>query len=289
MARFIEDLAAYIRESGENIYSIAVYHPQRGPERLELQEANACNNIYSVAKAFTVTAVGLLVDRGLLSTEETVPHALGRACPADYDPHWERTSVDMLLRHRIGLPVGALDIDCLDASAFPPDYLASTMAYPWQCEEDTERRYTDAAYYILSRIVAERAGRPLQSFLWEDLFYPLGFREVAWSCCPHGHAMGASGLYIRSDDMVKLGGLYLQKGVWNGQRLLSESWVETVLTRCYEFAPTTPNDPHSPYSKGGMLGQNLMVLPREELAVGWIGHRRQEKADLAQFVVDYFK
>ncbi len=284
MSQFLQDFAAFLRQNQQNIYAIGEYRPGSAPERVEIEMANACNNIYSVSKVFTVTAIGMLWDEGKLRTDETVGDILREELPTGYDEHWDCTTVDMLLRHRVGLPGGALDIDCLDAARFDPDYLAEVVKLPWSCEPDTQRIYTDAAYYVLSRIAAKRAGEPMQNFLWKRLFLPLGFREAAWSTCPKGHAMGATGLYIRAEDLVKLGGVYLQKGLWNGQRILSEAWVATVLERGYELRL---NSETGAYSKGGMLGQNLMIIPKQNRAVCWIGHRRGPGADFEKFIFSY--
>ncbi len=283
MSRFSESFKDFLIENNENIYNFAEYRIGGEAEMTEIQQCNACNNIYSVAKVFTVTAIGILVDRGLLKTDEIVSEILEGECPENYDERWNRTTVDMLLRHRVGFPGGALDIDCLDASEFCEDYLEEVMTLPWDCEPDGERRYTDGAFYVLSRIVARRAGEPMQLFLWKNLFKPLDFKEMAWSTCPKGHAMGATGLYIRSDDMVKLGAVYLQNGMWKAKRIISENWVKTVLERGYELSLRD----NGAYSKGGMRGQNLLIIPFQNRVVGWIGHRRGDGADFNQFIFEF--
>ncbi len=284
MSKFLEDFKKFLIENNENIYNVGEYRLGGNAEMIEIQQCNACNNIYSVAKVFTVTAIGMLVDRELLKTNEFVSDILKDEFPENYDEHWNRTTVDMLLRHRVGIPGGALDIDCLDASKFNPDYLYEVVTAPWDCEPDTQRKYTDAAFYVLSRIVAKRAKMPMQIFLWENLFLPLGFKEVAWSTCPKGHAMGATGLYIRSDDMVKLGAVYLQNGMWEDKRIISENWVKTVLDRGYELSYIGETQA---YHKGGMRGQNLMIIPSQNRVVGWLGHRRGDSADLDKFIFEY--
>ncbi len=282
MSIFLNKLKDFLTEKGENIYQISEFCIGKEAEMLELQPCNACNNIYSVSKVFTVTAIGILVDRGLLSTDETVADILREELPENYNRYWDKTTVDMLIRHRIGLSMGALDIDIMDASEFDSDYLKEVTTLPWECPPDTERRYTDGAFYIASRIVAKRSGMPLQLFLWENLFLPLQYKEVSWSCCPKGHALGATGLYIRSDDMVKLGAVYLQNGMWKGKRILSQEWVETVFRREYELSRI---DDFGAYQKGGAFGQNLMIIPSQRRAVGWIGHRRVCKNDISRFVI----
>ena len=284
MSKFLDAFADFIRKNDGRVFSAAEIRGNMPPEKIEIRENNPCQNIYSVSKVFTVTAIGILCDRGLLSTDDTVTQLLGDECPAGYDPYWEKTTVDMLMRHRVGFP-GGFDIDVFDASGYNPDYLAEIMLKKWVCPPDTQRRYDDAGYYILSRIVNKVSGKPLFAFCWENIFQPLSFREAAWSCCPEGHAMGATGLYIRGEDMVKLGAVYLNGGKYLGRRIISEEWVKRVLERQYEFAPDGRKDA---YSKGGMNGQRLLVIPCESRVVAWQGYDIHPGGpDIAGFAVNY--
>lgn len=268
MSKFLEDFAEFIRKNEGRVFSVAEVSGNNPPEKTDIKENNPCQNIYSVSKVFTVTAIGILRDKGLLSTENTVTEILGNECPEGFDPYWSETTLDMLMRHRVGFP-GGFDIDVFDASKYNPDYLKEIMLKKWICPPDTERRYDDAGYYILSRIVNKVSGKPLFAFCWENIFEPLCFREAAWSCCPKGHAMGGTGLYIRAEDMVKIGAVYLNGGEYRGNRIVSEEWVQQVLERQYELAPVGIKDA---YGKGGMNGQKLMVIPSENRAVGWLGY-----------------
>jgi CubicO group peptidase (beta-lactamase class C family) len=179
------------------------------------------------------------------------------------DPEWDRLTLDMALTHRLALPGGFLDIDCIDANSFGTDYLAYMLTWPLTGKHGGERCYTDGAYYVLARCAEVRAGMRLAAFLDRELFTPLGYREAAWSCCPMGHAMGATGLYIRTEDMAKLGEVYRTGGMYQGQRLLSEAWVQTVRTRGYELTPKAGGA----VGKGGMRGQMLAIFP--DRVVAW--------------------
>ena len=106
----------------------------------------------------------------------------------------------------------------------PLAYLPGTLYY-----------YTDAAYYLLSRLVSLIAGENVDSLLLHRIHRAMRFRELAWSRCPHEYPIGATGLYISAEDMVKLGALYLNGGVYEGKRLLSEEWVRKVIASEYEF------------------------------------------------------
>lgn len=284
MSRFLEDFAKYIKENDGRVFSIAEIAGDNAPAKVEIKENNACQNIYSVSKVYTVTAIGILCDRGLLHTDDTVTDILGDECPEGYDPYWDSTTIDMLMRHRIGFP-GGFDIDVNDASKYDFDYLKEIMCKKWVCPPDTKRRYEDAGYYVLSRIVNKVAGKSLFAFCWETIFQPLGFREAAWSCCPKGHAIGGTGLYIRVEDMIKIGAVYLNNGMYLGKRIVSENWVRKVLERQYELSPNGIRDA---YNKGGMNGQNLLVIPCENRVVGWQGYDIHPGGpDLTRFAAEY--
>ena len=284
MSRFLEDFAEFIKNNDGRVFSICEIIGNNDPEKLVIQGNNASQNIYSISKIYTVTAIGILCDRGLLSTDNTVTEILGEDCPKGYEPFWEETTVDLLIRHRTGI-TGGFDVDVFDASEYNPDYLKEIMLKKWTCPPDTKKHYEDAHYYILSRIVHKVSGKTLLEFCWENIFLPLGFKEAAWSCCPKGHQIGATELYIRVEDMTKLGAVYLNGGEYRGKRIVSDEWVKTVIGRQYEFAPNGIKDS---YNKGGMNGQNLVVIPSENRVVGWQGYdTRQNPPDLTRFVAEY--
>lgn len=284
MSDFLKAFADFLNDREHHIHRIAEYCEGGDIEQMEFSPATPCQNIYSIAKLFTDAAVGLLVDRGLLSTDDKVVESLGELCPASYNSLWKNTTVHMLLKHFVGLPGGFMDIDCLDANDFGDDYLAYVMNYPLRQDHGTQRSYTDASHYILSCIVENRVGMPLDNFLWKELFKPLAFRDAAWSHCPRGHVIGSTGLHLRVEDMIKLGAVYLQGGVWRGKRLLSERWVETVVERQYEFSRIGIGDI---YKKGGMLGQNLMVIPEQKRVVAWQAASGQGQEDITEFFRRY--
>lgn len=288
MSKFLEDIAQFCRDIGANIYYIgAVENGGYTAERITVHETGNCSDVYSVAKAFTVTGVGLLHDRGLLSVDEKVCDILGDLCPAGMDERWHATTVDMVLRHHTGLPHSFLDIDAKDPLTFGQDYLSYMLTQPLVCDPAEQEIYTDAAYYLLSRIVELRAGKNLDDLLREHIYNPLSFREAAWSRCPQGHAMGATGLYIRADDMAKLGALYMHGGEWQGRQILSREWVDLTLSRGYELRPKAEGQ-FGAYGKGGMYGQMMLVVPEKGRAVAWEGFNRSKVAsEITKFAVEY--
>ena len=93
--------------------------------------------------------------------------------------------------------------------------------------------------------------------------------------------MGATGLYISSADTVKLGALYLEGGVWKGQRLLSEAWVHKAIANEYELRAKTAA---GLIGKGGMYGQQLLFNREKNFAIAWHTHAH---SDQVKHLIDF--
>lgn len=238
-----------------NIYFICEGDDEYNINKTVVVPANPTCNCYSVAKSFTVTAIGILYDKGLVCPDTLLVDILGKYYPCNIDEKWNKVKIHDVLLHKVGFGEGLLDIDCDDASTYPTnDYLEIVFNTKLKYEPGTVYQYTDAAYYLLSRVVYELTSKDLEEFLRLYLMDTMKFKELAWSKCPLGYSMGATGLYIRTEDMLKLGILYLNKGIWKGERIISEEWVNLVITNHYEFSPIKEGW----YAKGGMRGQLLM-------------------------------
>ena len=87
---------------------------------------------------------------------------------------------------------------------------------------------------------------------------------MAWSVCPRNYTVGATGLYIRTEDVAKLGRIYLDGGMWKGERIISEEWIRLVLERGYELGKN-----RNGYSKWGMRGQGLYINYNDDVSVAW--------------------
>lgn len=264
----LDAICRRIADEKTNIYTVCQISAQ-GTDVKHLRDANACSNSYSVAKAFTMTALGMLWDDGLLDVNESVYSILKDCFPPDYDRRWEEVTVEHAIKHRIGFDRGFLDIDAEDIADYgTDDFLSVVLSRPLQLRPGTVYVYSDAAYYLLSRIVTAKSGQKLDDFLRARLFNPLRFQEVAWSRCPHSYAMGATGLYIRTQDMAKLGWVYLNMGMYDGRRIVSSEWVELALGREYEFYRIGETNA---YAEDGMNGQMLYFSFDKGMSIAWHG------------------
>jgi CubicO group peptidase (beta-lactamase class C family) len=169
----------------------------------------------------------------------------------------------MALTHKIGVPGGFLDIDTHRITEFGEDFLRYMLTYPLVYTPGTDSKYSDGAFYLLARVVEKKTGEVMDNFLWRELLWPMGFQEMAWSHCPQGHVIGATGLYLHSEDMVRLGQLYLNGGVYKGRRYLSEEWVNLAFTHGFGLDSWDGRV----YFKGGMYGQKLAIFPEQKRVI----------------------
>ena len=261
-----ETIVSDIESLGLNLYDFALYTPQ-GIRAHRFQPCSNCCNSYSVAKAFIMTGLGLLCDAGRLSMSDPIGKHL--PIPENADPAWHIATVEHAATHKLGFDEGFLDIDTEDTTLYPAeDYLSMVFDHPLVHAPGSHFQYTDAAYYLLSRLIAAVSGEYADVYLSSRLIRPMRFREIAWSKCPLQHPIGATGLYISAQDMVKLGALYLEDGLWQGKRLLSSDWVQTAIAKEYEFSERASGL----IGKGGMYGQMVLFSKEKHFAAAYHAH-----------------
>ena len=256
---------------GLNLYSAALYTPD-GIHSQFFQPCSNCHNSYSVAKLFIVTALGMLVDDGMIRVDDPLGDYF--SFPSDADPRFKTATIEHAMTHRLGFDEGFLDIDTEDVTQYPTDdYLSIVLRHPLAHDPGTHEQYSDAAYYLLSRLISKVTGEKADTFLNRRLIRPLCFHEAAWSRCPSGYPIGATGLYISSADMVKLGALYLKGGVWQEKAFFSRGWADTAIVNSYELHSLAPDTPGSDLTgKWGMYGQLVCFSRKKGFAFACHAH-----------------
>ena len=120
------------------------------------------------------------------------------------------------------------------------------------------------------------------------VFPVLGIDDFHWDICRDGHCQGGTGLHISCEDVAKLGLLYLGKGVYNGQRVLSEEWVEMATSKQTESKGGTPDwqagygfqfwrNAQEGFRADGAFGQLCLVLPEREIVISVITETEETK------------
>ena len=234
--------------------------------------------MYSLSKSFTSTAVGLAVAEGKLSLDDPVLKWFPEEAPASPSNNLRAMRVRDLLRMNTGqiteAPFGITDDPKLAGQTWVRRFLGHPVPY----KPGTHFMYNSPATYMLSAIVQKATGETTLEYLKPRLFRPLGIADPTWGTSPEGTTIGAYGLNVRTEDVAKLGLLYLQRGVWNGQRILPEAWVDEATAR----QTSNGSSPNSDWDQGygyqfwrsrhgyrgdGAFGQYMLVLPEYDAVV----------------------
>jgi hypothetical protein len=123
------------------------------------------------------------------------------------------------------------------------------------------------------------SGESTLDYLRSRLFEPLGIDGPTWESDAAGTSLGGFGLSVRTEDIAKLGQLYLQGGEWEGRRLLPQAWVDAATARQTSNGSAPDSDweqgygfqfwrcRHGAYRGDGAFGQFCIVLPQEEAVI----------------------
>ena len=177
----------------------------------------------SVSKTFTAAAIGFAVAEGKLKVTDKVISFFPDKLPANISPNLEALEIRHLLTMSVGHDANAAREASRKEGA---DWVEAFLAAPITEKPGTEFEYNSLATYMLSAILQKVTGEKLIDYLYPRLFRPLGIIGATWENSPQGINIGGWGLYIKTEDMAKLGQFILQKGKWNGRQLLPESWFD---------------------------------------------------------------
>ncbi|MCE5187755.1 MAG: serine hydrolase [Eubacteriales bacterium] len=187
-------------------------------------ETGLPHQLYSLSKSITSTAIGMLVDEGLLDIDEAL-------CDIFYDKAPERRELpaySMTVRHLLNMSTGSLYNE--SGSAMGADWEKDFLRAGTKFEPGTAFDYNSMNTYMLAAIVRRKTGESLTNYLRPRLYEPLGIAEYYWETCPNGTEKGGWGLSLTMESVAKIGQLYLNKGVWHtaqgDRRLLSAEWIE---------------------------------------------------------------
>jgi CubicO group peptidase (beta-lactamase class C family) len=229
--------------------------------------------LYSLSKSFTSTAVGLAVAQGLLTVDAPVTSFFPEELPPRVDAHLRA----MQVRHLLSMSTGH-DKDATGPTTGASDgnWVKAFLSLPVEHEPGTHFVYNSAATYMLSAIVQKRTGRTVLEYLKPRLFSPLGIEGATWETDPRGINTGGWGLSIKTEEIARFGQLYLQRGKWNGQQVVPESWVAEATSKQVSNGTNPDSDwnqgygyqfwrcRHGAYRGDGAFGQYCLVMPEQE-------------------------
>ena len=262
---------------------------------------------WSMGKSVTATLMGILIQQGVYSLDQPAPI-----------PEWQTAGdrrqqirIRDLLHMSSGIRIKAPDDPDFDPKGTYPDHLylytgrVNSFKYaatrPPQWPPDTVGRYRNTDPVLtnyLVRLAVEKRGEDYLSFPQRRLFDRIGIRSMVMETDPYGNFLTQGYELMSARDWARLGNLYLQDGVWNGERILPAGFTKFVST----VAPAWAADgrpvyggffwingddafpvPRKAYYMSGAGGQTVLIIPSHELVVVRIGHYKGQKAGTEAF------
>ena len=226
---------------------------------------------FSACKSIVSLAIGMLVDRGILTLEEKVSDIFDKECPARSKVRTKQVTVEDLLTMRSGIIFSELD------SLTQENWLMGCLSSGIRGEPGKTFSYNSLNTYLLGEIIRKKTGVSLTGFLEENLFSKLGITDTFWEKDPQGIEKGGWGLYMRQEDMAKLGVLVMNGGVWKDQVISSKEYLDRATSRIaavpdsygrydYGYQMWSGKDIDS-FLFNGMLGQNLLGFKNNSIII----------------------
>lgn len=239
------------------------------------------HTMYSTSKSFTSTAIGLAISENLISVSDKVISFFPEQLPDTISDNL----ADAEIRDLLSMTFGQDPQPPFPVIAGSDNWIKAVLATPIVHKPGTVFLYNSFASYMLAAIVHKVTGENVVDYLQPRLFEPLGITGADWEVDPMGINTGGWGLRVKTEDMAKLGQLYLQHGKWNGKQLLPEEWVEEATSSKILQSPDLPQEErdnsdwlqgyaykfwrsrHNSYRADGAYGQFILVLPEKDAVI----------------------
>ena len=179
---------------------------------------NVPHVLHSVSKTFTATAVGLAIAEGRLNLTDKVVSFFPDKLPNEVSDNLMAMTIRDLLTMTCGHDDGP-------NQSKREEWVKTFLAHPVKHTPGTFYLYNSLGTYMLSAIVQKVTGEKVLDYLTTRLFEPLHIDKPRWDESPQGISAGGWGLYLKTEDLAKMGQLLLQNGKWKGKQIIPAEWV----------------------------------------------------------------
>jgi CubicO group peptidase (beta-lactamase class C family) len=180
-------------------------------------------DIMSATKAVVSLGIGKLVTDGLLQGPDQPVSSLF--------PEWKSGPKNAItIRHLLQHSSGLHDVTPATVEIYPSrDFVKLALDSALDFPPGTRYQYNNKATNLLAGVIAKASGKPMDEYIRESIFKPLGVQDIEWLRDRAGNPHGMSGLKITAADFARLGQLVLQRGFWNGTQIIASSWFEESM------------------------------------------------------------
>ncbi|MEM9053223.1 MAG: serine hydrolase [Bacteroidota bacterium] len=263
------------------------------------------HTLQSVTKSMTSILMGIALDG---NTEYDV-NRKAMTFFSDYsientDARLSEITIEDLLTMRSGLEwkegeYADTTDDCIAMEA-SSDWIQFVLNKPFDANPGEKFVYNSGVSVLIGKMVREITGKGVGKYAEEVLFGPLGITDYYWKKTPRGETDTEGGLYLKAEDLAKIGTLFLNEGKWNDQQIVPKTWVSSSISPKatnlfpeesvdvgygYQWWTENYEDGTFLYSANGYGGQFLMVVPAERLFVVFNGWNINDQPEKSTFFV----
>lgn len=274
--KILEFLKAQFTDAGTNVHAFQLHKDNELMVRLAPTPYSNTHKkqVYSVSKTFAATAIGIACDIGILKVTDKLTDIFKNELPEKPSEYISELTVQHLLTMSAGHNGCSMkDISLSDNGV--KAFFERTFAN----KPGEKYLYDSGASYMLSAIITKLTGLSMLDFLYIHLFRYMNIENSAWPFCGGSINEGGIGIRASADDIAKLGLLYLNKGIFNGRRLLSERWIEEAVSGY--LAGDLSREPdwksgygyqiwrnaYGGYRADGAFGQYCIVIPEKNIVM----------------------
>jgi CubicO group peptidase (beta-lactamase class C family) len=298
LERLIQRIVDTVQTSGRTPHIHSLLVARKG--RLVLEEyfsgfdRDKPHDTRSAAKTFSSVMLGAAMQRGFPLSEETpITQLLASRRPFENpDPRKDRITLAHLMTHGSGLDCDDNDEsspggeDNMQTQTAKPDWWKYMLDLKMIHDPGTHRAYCSGSMNLVGAAITAATKTWLPEFFDRAIAQPLQFGHYYYNLMPTGEGYTGGGVFMRPRDLLKIGQLYLNGGLWNGKRIIPNEWVAKSTQR-QTPAPGAPADTlsgtdgyawhlgyiksggrsHRMYQSNGNGGQLLIVIPELDLVV----------------------
>lgn len=260
------------------------------------------HTLQSVTKSVTSILLGIALDLNDSYNTETKVMPFFKDYEIDSkDIRKNEITIEDLLSMRSGLEWNEDDYtdpknDC-DLLEKSDEWIQYILNKPIDTIPGTKFEYNSGASVLLGKITRSITGKRIDKWAEEKLFEPLGITDYYWKETPDGEIDTEGGLFLKTEDLAKIGTLFLNKGKWNNKQIVSENWVSSSINPIVDsvdpenesetgygyqwWIPQHKNGKSQIFAGIGYGGQYLMVAPEYNLIIvfnGWNINDKPEKS-----------
>ncbi|MEO0558564.1 MAG: serine hydrolase [Bacteroidota bacterium] len=295
--RFEQDYETLAAQYDTTNYPYNYDHPDWHPY---LKDTDL-HSLQSVTKSVLSAALGIAIDDGHIEDVHVPAMSFFEAYrPFETDARKEAMTLEDLLTMRSGLlwqDTGGYDSDEHDTIKLEASdaWIQFVLDKPSDSQPGTRWQYNDGASVLIGKILREATGQRADDWARDRLFQPLGIDAIYWKITPDGEADTEGGLYLRTEDLARIGYLFLRGGEWNGTQVISREWVEASTAPVvphirgpqsigygYQWwVPRHENGHARIFAANGYGGQFLLVSPEHDIVAvfnGWTIHEQPDKS-----------